>query len=229
MGERTLPRLRGTRSAPGYAAAMQRRRVRPGIALIGLALWLAACGGGGGAAPPLPSLPPTTAPPASPSSPTASVDPSTLPRMDGTYVVVKTVTSKRNFASATPGDVLRRIYRIKPLCPIGPCDALIKINLSETSQNISRRLAYDGATNTYTLVPVPSPVICTGVDGRRYRLHTTDRVVITPTASEPTPVDVVVTKWTGRETVLAVPKGAATSKGRCRPATVRYAYVGTLR
>jgi hypothetical protein len=148
--------------------------------------------------------------------------------MDGTYAVVKTLTAKRNFASATLGDVLRRRYRIRPLCPIGPCDAFIKINLGETTQNISRRLDYDRATDTYTLVPVPNPVICTGVDGRRYRLHTTDRVVITPTASQPTPVDVVVTKWTGKETVLAVPKGPAVSKGRCHPASVRYAYVGTL-
>ena len=209
---------------------MQRRRVRPGIALIGLTLALAACGGGDGAAP-LPSLPTagTSAPPLSAPSPSASVDPASLPRMDGTYVVVKTVTAKRNFASAKPGDVLRRIYRIKPVCPIGPCDAFIKINLSETSQNISRRLNYDRATDTYTLVPVPSPVTCTGVDGKRYRLHTTDRVVITPIASRPTPVDVVVSRWTGKETVLAVPKGPAVSKGRCRPATVRYAYVGTLR
>jgi hypothetical protein len=208
---------------------MQRRRVRPGIALTGLLLWLVACGGGG-AAPPA-DVPSTiaAAPPVTTTSPSPSVDPSSLPRMDGTYVVVKTVTSKRNFASAKPGDVLRRIYRIKPLCPIGPCDALIKINLSETSQNISRKLAYDGASNTYTLVPIRSPVTCTGVDGTRYRLHTTDLVVLTPTASEPTPIDVLVTKWTGHETLRAVPKGAALTKGRCRPATVRYSYVGTLR
>jgi hypothetical protein len=209
---------------------MQRRRVRAGIALIGLTLCLAACGGGGGAAA-LPTGPPlaTSAPPVSPSSPSASVDPASLPRMDGTYAVEKTVTAKRNFASVKLGDVLRRLYRIRPLCPIGPCDAFIKINLGETNQNISRRLSYDRETDTYSLVPVPSPVVCTGVDGRRYRLHTTDRIVITPKASEPTPVDVVVTRWTGTEIVQAVPKGRAVSKGRCRPATVRYAFVGTLR
>jgi hypothetical protein len=204
---------------------MQRRRVRPGIALVGLTLCLASCGGG--TAPPA-TLPITTAPPVSPPSPSPSVDLATLPRMDGTYQVVKTLIAKRNFASAKLGDVLERRYRIRPVCPIGPCDAFIKINLGETTQNISRRLNYDKATDTYTLVPVPSPVICTGVDGRRYRLHTTDRVVITPTASQATPVDVVVTKWTGKETVQAVPKGPAVSKGRCRPTSIRYASVGTL-
>lgn len=201
--------------------------MRPGIALIGLAMCLTACGGGGSA--PTVSLPPPVTSAPTSTAPSPSVNPASLPRMDGTYVVVKTVTAKRNFASVDVGDVLRRIYRIKPLCPIGPCDAAIKINLAETSQNISRRLSYDSATNTYTLVPVPSPVVCTGVDGKRYELDTTDQVVITPTASEATPVDVVVTKWTGRETVHALPKGAAASKGRCRPAVVRYAYVGTLR
>lgn len=148
--------------------------------------------------------------------------------MDGTYLVVKKVTARRNFAGIRVGDVLRRTYRIKPTCPIGPCGAFIKINLAETSQNITRKLAYDADTNTYRLVPVITPVICTGTNGVRYRLKTTDTVDITPVTSQPTLVDFVVTRWTGTEVVRAVPEGAARAKGHCKPALVNYDYVGTL-
>lgn len=151
------------------------------------------------------------------------------PRMDGTYVVVKTVTAIRNFTGIDVGDVLRRTYRVAPSCPIGPCGGSIKINLDETTQNIKRRLSYDEATHAYALVPITSPVICTGVDGRRYPLKdTTDTVVITPVKSAPTLVDVIVTKWTGEEVLRAVPSGPALRRGKCRVTVIRYRYRGTL-
>ena len=205
---------------------MQRHHLSPGIPLISALFWLAACNGG--SSPPALSLPPpaTTSPPAVTPSPTTA--PVTEARMDGTYLVVKKVTKRRNFAGIRVGDVLRRTYRIKPTCPIGPCGAFIKINLAETNQNITRKLAYHADTNTYSLVPVVTPVICTGTNGVRYRLKTTDTVDITPVASQPTLVDVVVTKWTGKEVVKAVPEGAARAKGHCKPALVNYDYVGTL-
>jgi hypothetical protein len=151
------------------------------------------------------------------------------PRMDGRYEVVKTATEVRNVAGIRVGDVLRRIYRVSPTCPVGPCGGPIRINLNETSVTIKRTLAYDEATHAFSLVPIPNPVICTGVDGRRYRLNdTTDTVTITPVKSSPTLVDVIVTRWTGEEVLKAVPNGPALNKGHCRVAIVRYHYTGTL-
>jgi hypothetical protein len=195
---------------------------------IALAISLAACGGGATVAQSV--APPIIAPPSSSTAtPVPSVDQATDPRIDGVYDVEKRVTSVRHFNGLAVGDVLHRTYRVRPSCPIGPCGGPVTIHLDESRTTIRRRLAYDAATKTYSLVPAPSPVICTGVDGRRYRLkNTTDTVVITPAKTASTGIDVIATTWTAVEMLRAVPDGKALNRGHCRTTSITYRYLGTL-
>jgi hypothetical protein len=209
---------------------MQRPRMHLSLTALALMFSLTACGGGGtGSVAPISSAP-VAAPPSTPAiTPSPSVDPMTQPRLSGRYAVVKTVTAVRNFAGLKVGDVLHRTYHVRPSCPIGPCGGAVTIDLAESGTTIRRRLSYDATTHTYYLVPIVSPVICTGADGRTYRLkNTTDTVVITPVKTEPTGVDVLATTWTGVEVLKAVPDGPALSKGRCRIVEVNYRYAATL-
>jgi hypothetical protein len=203
--------------------------MRPHIALTALTIGLAACSSG---SPPVaqPSILPVAITSPSPSvSPSPSIDQSTDPRIDGRYVVVKKVTGVRNFRGTHIGDVLHRTYHVRPSCPIGPCGGSIHIDLAESKKSLNRTFTYDAAAHTYTLVPIVSPVICTGVDGKRYKLkRTTDTVVLTPVKTAPTGVDMVVTRWTGEEILRAVPDGRALNKGHCRIAELKYSYTGTL-
>ena len=136
----------------------------------------------------------------------------------------------RHFKGFSVGDILHRTYRVRPSCPIGPCGGAVSIHLAESGTTITRRLAYDATTKTYSLVPVPSPVMCTGVDGRRYTLrHTTDTVLITPAKTASTGVDVIATTWTATEVLKAVPDGRALSRGHCRTTVIDYGYTATLK
>lgn len=211
---------------------MRRRRTSPGSSVIApaiaLVIALASCGGGSPTVaqslPPLPSISPSP-----PVSPSPSVDPMMQPRLDGRYTVLKKVTSVRNFKGIAVGDVLHRTYHVAASCPIGPCGGAVTIDLAESKTTIKRRLAYDAATLTYTLVPVISPVICTGTDGRRYALkHTTDSVVITPVKAAPTGVDIIATTWTAVEVLKAVPEGKALTRGHCRTSVIDYRYTASL-
>ena len=199
------------------------------LAVCLMMLSLAACSGAPPAVPP--TVPPTlsTSPPAA-QSPSPSVDPSTLPRIDGRYVVLKRVTAVRHLPGIAVGDVLHRIYHVKPSCPIGPCGGAVRVYLAEAGASIRRTLAYDPSTHAYSLVPVISPVTCTGTDGRRYLLkNTTDTVLITPKETVPTGVDVIATTWAGVEVLKAVPSGPALTKGHCRTSVVNYLYTATRR
>jgi len=206
---------------------MRVRRSHRGIALTAVALSLAACGGG--ATVPPSTAPPVVSPPTSQApSPSPSIDQAADPRIDGMYVVLKKVTSVRHYRGLSVGEVLHRTYRVRPSCPIGPCGGPVTIHLQESGSTIRRRFAYDAATKTYSLVPVPSPVICSGVDGRRYKLtHTTDTVMIEPAKTASTGIDVIAITWTAVEMLRAVPDGKARTKGHCRTTVVTYRYTAT--
>jgi hypothetical protein len=207
---------------------MRLRRMRPGITPVALTFLLAACGGGSPSAAPI-TAPPVVIPSTAAPTPSPTVDQTTDPRIGGAYVVAKTVTGVKNFTGLKVGDVLHRTYHVAPSCPIGPCGGSIRIVLAESKTVVKRELAYDAATHTYDLVPITSPVICTGVDGRRYKLKdTTDTVHIDPLKTAPTGVDVIVTRWSGKEVLRAVPHGRALNKGHCRSTTITYRYRGTL-
>ena len=207
---------------------MRLRRMRRDVTPIVLTLWLAACTGGSPTAAPI-TPPPVIIPSSSAPTPSPSVDQTTDPRIGGTYVVAKTVTAVRNFAGLKVGDVLHRTYHVASSCPIGPCGGAIRIVIAESKTVVKRELTYDAATHTYALVPITSPVICTGVDGRRYKLKdTTDTVHIDPLKTAPTGVDQIVTRWTGLEILRAVPHGRALNKGHCRVTMITYRYAGSL-
>ena len=207
---------------------MQRRRTGLSSSVIALVIALTSCSGGSPTV--AQSLPPVAGiSPSPPVSPSPSVDPTMQPRIDGRYTVVKKVTSVRNFNGIAVGDVLHRTYHVAPSCPIGPCGGPVTIDLAESNTTIKRRLAYDATTLTYTLVPVISPVICTGVDGKRYKLKdTTDTVVITPVKTAPTGVDIIATTWTALEVLKAVPHGPALTRGHCKTSVVDYRYTAAL-
>lgn len=208
---------------------MRFRRTRTGLTPIPLALLLAACSGGSPSSAPI-TAPPVVIPSSPAPSPSPPVDQTTDPRIGGTYVVRKTVTGVRNFTDLKVGDVLHRTYHVAPSCPIGPCGASIRIVIKESKNIVKRELVYDAATHTYDLVPISSPVICTGVNGRRYKLKdTTDTVHLDPLRTAPTGVDVIVTRWLGREVLRAVPHGRALNQGHCRVTMITYRYLGMLR
>jgi hypothetical protein len=207
-----------------------RRSFRAFPPLAAVVMALTACGGGG-----TPTVEPTIPPiviasPPPVTTPSPTIDQETDPRIDGTYDVVKKVTSVRHFTGLAVGDILHRTYRVSPSCPIGPCGGAVVIHLAESATTLRRRLAYDAATRTYTFVPVASPVTCTGVDGRHYTLrHTTDTVLITPAKTASTGVDVVATTWTATEMLKAVPDGKALNRGHCRTTVIGYRYTATLK
>ncbi len=195
--------------------------------ISGLALALAACGGGSSSDSGASASQPAGAT-SSPSSPAASpsADPMAVARLDGLYAVVKKVVAQKNFSDITVGDTFKRTYDVTPDCATGPCGGKVVIDAAESKQNTTQTVTYDEATHTYGFEAPLSPATCRGADRKQYDLKTSSVFTLTPTKVELSGEEYVVTKFTAVGTLKAVPQGAALTKGKCKVSTAKYVYTG---
>lgn len=193
--------------------------VRPVAAGVVVAAALTSCGGGGSSADPSRA---STAP-----SPTATVDPMTVGRLDGLYHVVKKVTVVKNFSDLKVGDTLTRTYEVTPSCTSGPCGGKVVIDAEETKKDVTQTVVYDASTHTYSFKAPSGPVVCTGVDQKKYPLDTTNTFTLTPTRVESSGAGFRVTKFTAEALLKGVPTGAAETKGQCLTSVARWTYQGS--
>jgi hypothetical protein len=198
-----------------------------GGTLCVLVLALAACGGGGSKDPAASDggAGSTGSSDGATPSASASADPMSVARLDGLYNVVKKVVATKNFSDIKKGQSFKRTYDVTLACPTGPCEGEVVIDAEESKENLTQLVAWDDATHTYTFAsPSAGNATCTGADGKKYELKTTNTFVLTPTAVDGP--DNVVTTFTAVGLLKAVPQGAAQSKGKCRVSTAKYTYEG---
>jgi len=201
-----------------------KRRAMAG-ALCVLALALAACGGGSNDSSASDGAGSAGSSGAGTPSASASVDPMSVARLDGLYNVVKKVAASKNFSDIKKGQTFKRTYDVTLACPTGPCEGEVVIDAEESKDNLTQLVAWDDATHKYAFAsPSAGNATCTGADGKKYELKTTNTFVLTPTAVDGP--DNVVTTFTAIGLLKAVPQGAALTKGKCKVSTAKYTYVG---
>ena len=195
------------------------------VTLVGV-LAFTACGSDGGDDAASPAAEPATGSASVSDSP--AVDPMTVARLDGVYDVVKKVVAQKNFTDIKVGDSFTRTYDVTLDCDTGPCGGTVKIDAEESKGIQKQTVTYDEATHTYGFDAPVGSVTCTGVDGKTYDLETTNIFTLTPTKTEASGSEFIVSKFTAEATLKGVPHGAAQKTGKCRVSTAEYEYTGHL-
>jgi len=204
---------------------LKRTSVWGAVALVGV-LAFTACGSDGGGDAASSAAEPATGAASVSDSPV--VDPLTVARLDGVYDVVKKVVAQKNFTDIKVGDSFKRTYDVTLDCDTGPCGGTVKIDAEESKQIQTQKVTWDDATHTYGFDAPVGSVTCTGVDGKVYDLETTNIFTLTPTKTEASGSEFIVSKFTAEATLKGVPHGAAQKTGKCRVSTAEYEYTGHL-
>jgi hypothetical protein len=161
------------------------------------------------------AAPATTAPTAAPTA-----DPLTLASFRGTYQVIRTVISEKDFAFLYKvGQVENRTYAVTPSCPTGPCDVSIDVTGSKSGKKSTLPFKWVDGAYRYDLVEPTTQFQCTK-NGKVYKtLDETTSAVLEPTLTALVDGKLVGTDMKFTEHYSVAPTGAAKTAG-CTPFSV---------
>jgi len=203
---------------------LRRTKVWSVLSLAGVLAFTACSSSGGDAASPATS----SATGSASVSESPAPDPLTVARLEGVYDVVKKVVKEKNFTDIKVGQTFSRTYDVTLDCDTGPCDGTVKVDAEESKGVLKETVTWDAGDHTYGFDAPNGSVTCTGVDGKVYKLETINTFTLTPTKTEASGSEFIVSKFTAEGLLKGVPHGAAQKTGKCRVSTAEYGYTGHL-